>query len=657
MKQQPQPKPTLIGSIIFLVGGIYGALELWPPPYGDEAMKLAAIGCIALATLGSYRILKFTSAAASQIIKLIRALGGKDTSKGSAGWLTENETRKARLHKRTKNSRFAGTIGASPLWLDTETHHLILGPSGTQKSTSAIMNILASCPDSALVNDVKGELFETTALMRQTLFGHETIKIDPKDPSNSAKINVLAFIAVYVEADSPEALTLTRGMALQLYPEPSSQDMNKFFRDGARILMVTVILSVIVVMPDPHRTMATVFRALNDLDILHDLLERAAKSKALNGEVANMAESQFASAFGDDGGSKTFEQFRLGALQAIEAFGPGNYLAAITNETTFSFADLKSKKLTCYLIIDYANKDVLGKFSGLMQWLAAYQLVHVGNNKPVLFVLDEFCNSPLHTLPTILTLLRTYGVKCVLATQDLDDIERVYSKHALESVLSETEIKQFLGGIKSQKTLEYLSKALGEITETAPSYSLGREGVQESLASANRKLLTEEEIRRLSEGAQIIFFKNLRPLLARKVQIFAVHPWRKKLAPNSLYGGKMKYLPIEVRVGWFGTRVTERGRKAYRTIKKQMRRPSIGLVAVLRKLDFGYNDALARHRDACRHSDLVLDHRLAASAVPIRLRRPPRCAHALCVVPLHRTGTGDHPRAALPGDHLSTSKT
>lgn len=77
---------------------------------------------------------------------------------------------------------------------------------------------------------------------------------------------------------------------------------------------------------------------------------------------------------------------------------------------------------------------------------------------------DECCNSPLHNLPTVLTLLRSYGVKYIAATQDLDDFIRVYGKHALETILSETDIKQFLGGIRSQTTLDYLSKYLGDFT-------------------------------------------------------------------------------------------------------------------------------------------------------------------------------------------------
>lgn len=571
MSDKRQPTPSPIGLALVTGGCLWATVRYWPGPYADDTHLLLWGLAAILALVGCLRMLPAVVPKLGNLLRLLRALRRDDTTRGSAGWLSEREARAARLHRRRRGSRLIGLMGRTPLWLDTETAHLILGPAGSQKSTSAILNILAGCADSALINDVKGELFEQTATLRALLFGHRAIKIDPKDPAGSAKINPLDFIIAHIEAGSPEALTLVRGMVLQLYPEPSGDsDANKFFRDGTRLLLVSVILAVAVVLPPEHRTLATVYRALGDMDVLHDLLTAAMKSEALGGEVADMATSTHASAFGEDGAAKTFEQFRIGAVQAMEAFGPGNYLAAITSETTFSFADLKSEKLSVYLIIDFANKDVLGKFSGLMQWLAAYQLVGVGNTKPVLFVLDEFCNTPLYVLPTILTLLRTYGVKCILATQDLDDIVRVYSKHALETVLSETDIKQFLGGIRSQTTLEYLSKYLGEYSETTPSYSLGRDGVQESLARTNRRLMTEDELRRLPDGAQIVLKGNHKPALLRRIQIFAVSPWRRQIGTNSLYGGTRKLLPVELRIGWLSTRVTAAGRRAYVRITREM---------------------------------------------------------------------------------------
>jgi hypothetical protein len=150
----------------------------------------------------------------------------------------------------------------------------------------------------------------------------------------------------------------------------------------------------------------------------------------------------------------------------------------------------------------------------------------------------------------------------LMACQDLNDIERVYSKHDLETVLSETHIKQFLA-VRSKTTLDWLSGYLGDYTETISSYSMGRDGPQESLARASRKLLTSDELQRLPDRAQIILYGNLKPVLALKSQVFAIAPWRKTVRINSSYGSKRKLSPVEIRLRWWRTEVTPRARRAY----------------------------------------------------------------------------------------------
>jgi type IV secretion system protein VirD4 len=556
---------------VLVTAGIGYALWRFPlaglhDPYLKAFWWFGAL-CVAI---GLWKSLPEQSGGGTRIGKIFRAFG-KDTSKGSAGLMSEAEVRRARLHRRRKGSRFVGTVGGTALWLWTEVHHLIVGPAGSSKTSAAITNILMGSPESALINDIKGELHNTTAEHRTKTFGHDVLKIDPKDPQNSVKINPLDDIGRDVEANDPAALSRTRGIVLQLLPNPEGGGgQNEIFYQGGRNLVVTVILAVVTVLPPEHRTLATVYRGLSDKDVLHDLLDAASKTTALNGEIADMARSAHQAAFGDDGNAKTFESFRINATMALEAFGPGNYLAAITSETTFHFRELKERKISLYVLIDYANIKVLGAFSGLIQHLAAEAMVASGNNEPVLFCLDEFTNAPMRKLCEVLTLLRSSGVRVVLATQDLNDIERVYSKNDLETVLSETHIKQFLGGIRSKRTLEWLAAYLGEYTETVSSYAMGRDGPQESLSRVNRKLLTEDELRRLDPAAQVVLYGNQKPILAKKVQVFAIAPWRKTLGINTAYGNKRKLLPVEVRLRWWGTEVTPRARRAYAKIEREL---------------------------------------------------------------------------------------
>lgn len=550
-------RPSVLGSLILGGGAVYAAVWLWPGAHGAGMMKAAALFFAAVAAVQGVRLLREGLRRLGNFLTVLRALLS-DSTRGSAGWLTEKQARRAGLHRR-RRGRLVGVLGATPLWMDTETHQLVIGPAGSSKSAAAIMTMLCAVPESALVNDTKGELYEVTGAFRARRFGHRIVKLDPTDP-DSACLNPLDLVHACLMADLPETLTLVRGMALQLYPEPPEEEQNRFFRDGSRRLIAAAILAAADVCPPERRSLATVYKALTDQNALHDLLSRAGQSTRLSGEVAAMAEDIHQMAFSDEGAARTYEQFRIGALNVLEAFGPGGYLARITGETTFSFADLKTGKVTCYLVIDHNNKDTLGRWSGLMQWLAAYQMVQARSNRPVHMILDEFCNAPLHGLPAILTLLRSYGVKCTMATQDLADISRVYGKHALETILSETDIKQFLGGIRSQKTLEFLSRYLGEYTELAPSFSFGDGRIQESIGRAPRALGTADELRRIPAHAQIVLLGNLRPILCRKIPVFSVRPWRGRIGINPMYGNKRHLKPVEVVVFGRFSWVTERGR-------------------------------------------------------------------------------------------------
>lgn len=172
-----------------------------------------------------------------------------------------------------------------------------------------------------------------------------------------------------------------------------------------------------------------------------------------------------------------------------------------------------------------------------------------------------------------------------MATQDLADITRVYKKEDLERILSEAAVKQFLAGVRSQTTLDYLSKHMGEIDDVQVSFTLDPDGTpRESVSSTRRPLLSADQIRRLESHLQIILIENLKPIIARKVQIFAIAPWRRRIGINRSYGKRRYLLPVEACIfgpWWLNWHwVTARGRTT-----RAMRRSTKRIIAyVLRSL-------------------------------------------------------------------------
>lgn len=487
--------------------------------------------------------------------KFVRGVRG-DGSRGNANWLSVKEAKAAGLDKRKTNAVFAGILHRIPLWLWTETHHLVIGPAGSAKSSAAIFNILASISCSCLVSDIKKEIHQVMAPL-QRWRGYKIVRLDPTDPKSDC-INPLDLITEQLLAGSANAISYAQDMALQLLPEPKHSGENTHFRQGSRRIIVSVMLALAAISGRGTATLSEVYLTLVSQQKLHEVLDQALKSDALGGEVRARAADLHAMAFAED--SRNFENFQVGAINVLEPFGPGNHLHSITSKTTFDFARMKSERIACYLLVDFANIKVFAPWSGLMQYIAARQLVAVGNTVPVKFVLDEFCNAPLHMLPEILTLLRGFGISVVMATQDIADVTRVYSKEALETIKSESDIKQFLSGVRNQVTLDFISKLLGNYSEVTSSFSFGEDGPRENVSVTNRPLMSADEIRRMSKDHQIIIFGNLKPIFAQKIQVFAIMPWRFLIGINKLYGSSRFLKPVAVHVWGTWSWVTRRAR-------------------------------------------------------------------------------------------------
>ena len=91
--------------------------------------------------------------------------------------------------------------------------------------------------------------------------------------------------------------------------------------------------------------------------------------------------------------------------------------------------------------------------------------------------------------------------------QNLESFEREYGKTALDTLLSETEVKQFLPGQRSPKSLEMISKKLlGEqsVIARGTGESGGNGQLAENVNEAARPLMTEDEIRRTTSGILIV---------------------------------------------------------------------------------------------------------------------------------------------------------
>lgn len=571
-------------KILILVGLCFALKETWPyvrgMPDGPDWQHLIWGFVAYIALTGAYNLSRQVIATFSMAKRTFRAHRPK-RSESSASWLTARQAAKAGLTKTT--GLFLGILEGQPLFIENGVHGLVCAPARKGKTTSFVMPAL--CQDlgaSRVVADMKGELLYQTADLIRERHGHEVIALNPaqKFALGNVPYNPIQIILDDLKNNPEDALADTRSMTLQLCPPALGGDRDPFWPNGTRKLTGFTIAGLAALRGEQEATLPRAYEVLGNNDLLRSLLDDAIDNDILGGELSTLA----ANVKGTwDENPKQHESFREGAIQCLVPFGPSGRLAPSMESCNFRFRDLKTRKITLFLVCDYSRMDVFAPWIGLLVWAALKELVREDNNIPVHFILDEFTNYHLSGLPNALTALGGYGIRCWMVVQELQEIARVYGRDALATILSQTDVKQFFG-VSSLETAQLVSRALGDQEISTKSFGLGNDFF--ALPSLNigttvKPLLTHNQVRELPEDEQIIFVKNLPPIRALKVGYQEVLPWRMQVKPNPLNGGKAFIGELKMRIRNGRAKTTRRGNRRLKTQRQPLLGPLFAISGYL----------------------------------------------------------------------------
>ncbi len=492
--------------------------------------------------------------------------------KGTAAWAKAAEYKGA-LTQHKKGGPFWGRAldGSRPaLFFDYASNAMTVAPAASGKGIYTVVPNIMSIRHSKVVADFKGEL---SCVCKNALEARgETVRI--LNPGNlwseiigqSDTYNPLDMIADDLTRPGGlrDVMDDQREMMEQILPEPDGKETdNSYFREGSRRLIADAILfevmvdlfdttlSSVAVLIENRTRLEDTARWVAGIDIqgkphpdgplpieqtewakAHDPKDMAEFSSLLRARAKNLIELM------TGGDSRTFDSFITGAQQALAPFAFGR-LAPAMGRSTFRMQDLKEgdKPTTLFIVADASRMEAYKAYIGLIQWSCMTAMKrHKNKDRPVYGILDEATNYRVHGLESLLTWGRSYGLRLHLIFQDLAAFERVYGKSALNTLLSETEIKQCLPGQRSPETLELISKMLGEqsVMAIGASRSIEQPGLTENLSETGRPLATPDEIRRMKTG--ILFVRQHRPILFEPVSYAEVHPWRSQVGINPFHG-------------------------------------------------------------------------------------------------------------------------
>ena len=175
---------------------------------------------------------------------------------GSARWADETDIRAAGLLPRSASllARLAGRHEAQAAsvyvgaWLDKKgrqhylrhagpEHVLCYAPTRAGKGVGLIVPTLLSWSESAVITDLKGELWEMTAGWRSLHAGNRVLRFEPAALSGAAHWNPLEEIRLGKEHEVGDVQNLAT-----LIVDPDGRGLETHWQKSAQALMVGVIL-------------------------------------------------------------------------------------------------------------------------------------------------------------------------------------------------------------------------------------------------------------------------------------------------------------------------------------------------------------------------------------------------------------------------------
>lgn len=470
----------------------------------------------------------------------------KPTTFGSAEW--------ADLEHLTQNN-LIGQEGFSlggylnegilhPIHYTGDRHLLTVAPTRSGKGVSSIIPNLLTYQGSAVIIDPKGENAMITALRRghgeQSMniegLGQDVHIVDPWGITGlpSSRFNPMDWLDPADEDINENAMILADSMIV-----PSEGGRDQFWDEEAKALLMGILLYV-ALNEDEYQN-----PSLGDV---RDIISLG--SQALNEVLNNMAASpnHIVSSAGVRTLSKEakLQSSVLATLQAHTHFLDSPRMRDNLSVSDFSFEDLKTRRMTIYLVLPADRLSTFNRWLRLMiQQALTVNARNIGvkPDKAILFLLDEMAAlGRLSMVEQAFSLMAGFGVQLWGIVQDLSQLERIYDK-GWQTFIGNSGVIQYFGS-RDLKTAEYFSKLCGVTTiekfsfarSVAKAFSFTRSASSSGGSSSSsestthtdsmntdltqRNLAFPDELMVMRDNKELVFIENFNPIPARKISWF-----------------------------------------------------------------------------------------------------------------------------------------
>jgi type IV secretion system protein VirD4 len=302
----------------------------------------------------------------------------------------------------------------------SEAHTLVVAPTGSGKGRGVIIPNLLHWDGPAIVIDIKGEAYATTARYRRSL-GQRVIVLDPFEVTDAKGdcLNPLDWLLEEPEAMPDSAFMLAETIT---GTERSSRDP---FWDAMAESMEAGLFAYAATQVDPEkRNLGRVWEILNSDDAVYSLAVILDTEKNMN----TFAHEQI-TAFLQHEGEKVRSSVRSTMQQHMRIFSSTLVQKAVSR-TTFDLNEVRNgAPITIYIVIPPTKLN--SHAAVLRLWLSILLGVITERDhrpeKPTLLIVDELAQiGPLPLIFQAITLLRGYGLRGMLFLQSMSQLRSMW---------------------------------------------------------------------------------------------------------------------------------------------------------------------------------------------------------------------------------------
>lgn len=399
-----------------------------------------------------------------------------------------------------------------------DTHTLTIGATRSGKTRSVVLQsicTIALAGESMIISDPKAELYHYTAPFLRRL-GFEVVALDFKNPEKSQHYNLLQPIIDAAKAGNMERAEMLAWDMTNILVGKETGNSEKIWHNGEMSVIAATILCVVVdnIKRYDYQNLTNVYW------FMAEMCKTIGGKMPLLEYVKKLPQSHPARALlsiSDVAPTRTRGSFYTSALTTLRLF-TSKSINAITSKSDFSLTDVGSKKQALFLILP----DEKTTFYPIASLIVSQQYELLANmadkrggrlERRVNYILEEFGNfTPITDITTKLTVAAGRGIRFNLYLQGFEQLKEKYDEHVSNTIKSNCQTWIYLQA-DDKETLQEISEKLGSYTTSSYQLSASHAkystpSTSQSVSLIERKLLTPDEVRRVSRPYQIVTSRN-----------------------------------------------------------------------------------------------------------------------------------------------------